>query len=1263
MIFTILGQLQSYLITNPLSLDTTNPVYILWYTVKDLSNVCAGGFVLVLIVAQITQNTPFGLSNYNIKNGLPKIFLGAILANTSYFWIAPIFGAFNVLGDGIATLALTILQNAQLQTNGVEWSGLFSLGVIGLGAILLQGQYLLPLFVTLLVAAAVIYLVAIVILIARQIILIAYTLAGPLAVYFWFGKWFRRMVQWLMMYPMIMLLLSAGKILGALVVSGMFTFSASNGFADSLAQAAAKTLATVAAIAPLAALPWVLPMSRSLTGKMQGYVMNGLTSVGNWGSGLGPLQLPGALTGFGRWRWANRLNSNLREGRRLQHVGNILRYPFILPTVARAIVSSHDKQAEQRRQLLSAKALHTRDLHSITSSRNRIEGDKGIVDNFVARAAEGEALLKGVERRYGIMDQTRLIRAIGDYLMYREDRQVALDAYGAELIRHRGVREAPSVQEAYERLQAANGLVITDRGTLDIRDHLRHSPLLYVGWLNRAAKEGDAVAVGAARASRAPISLNDAMHQQLIDKIVSLPDNQEALMNRGGYHLLGGSVGYGRPGYGSRRQAQEEVLKGMFMSIINMDVADVHRLSPKYVNVLNNSLKTPDIATPVSRYSPAVLAFLNQPVVGDKRRVRPESMLQKGSYGGNFGKKDDPSSGDREMLIGDQAVVAVRSNTFTIQKSGTPTTPGIPHESRQETPSLELLREFVRRLEYEGDFFSPGVPFSTGTSTSGSPAAPAPPPPPTTGNANPATGSATSGTSASDDRRNSAKDADTPPSPQSHAPSAAQPDTSSQASDQQSASDQSSQPAQSRQRSQGQQPSSRQASSAQEQSSSTAADSPAGSSSAAPKAGVSSGQFGSDNISEHIYDEIVGAPDLESAIMIANGMLGRLQERLQQAEDQSDQAEVADLQYQLQLARARINDGMERKRFDLEQARKDVAAKSIHAKIQAIAERLRGAQDDEEFSAAREDLEQVVRQSAVEVDEAFQDTLSKLYGETFVQHMRGDRHQAQSPSSPGDDSPDWIEGEVTVLEGEPEPTSGFWSETTEQREERLERERLTRQAKEEAVQPQDKWQAEWQAQQKQAQEASDQAAAEAAIQAHIQQLQEQDEARRRAAEQTAQQAPQAPPLSRPRRSDRNPHLAAAMDAVDAAKSYSEAEDAIGMLIENALPEGGVEPGSTGETNILGDVLLLRDYIARRGFADAPPRFIMPSLEDEHRVEQAINNATNYAEARAIAEAYKKQHGLTGSYYSEGGIGEELIRDVENHITKRQFVDDPNRQSS
>lgn len=201
-----------FLSINPLSATTTDSsgqtvpseIYQIWDNIRNLTNIV---FILVFFVMIFWQAIG---SIYGVKKILPRLIAMAILANLSFFLCQLLIDFSNILGVGMASFLTTVLVGGQpiLDMNGIA-APLFALTV----------PILVALFIFI-IFALIMILIGCVVLILRQVVLIFLVIISPLA--FAAGvlpntaklmsQWFSMFIRLVLMYPIIMLMLAAGRI-------------------------------------------------------------------------------------------------------------------------------------------------------------------------------------------------------------------------------------------------------------------------------------------------------------------------------------------------------------------------------------------------------------------------------------------------------------------------------------------------------------------------------------------------------------------------------------------------------------------------------------------------------------------------------------------------------------------------------------------------------------------------------------------------------------------------------------------------------------------------------------------------------------------------------------------------------------------------------------------------------------------------------------------------------------------------------------------
>ena len=248
-----------------------------WKFFRDIANAVFAVIFLWVIFSQISN---VGVSNYGIKKILPRLIIGALLVNLSFYLCKLAVDLSNILGfslkgvlEGAASGVST--QSAEVSTFNTIIIGGLTLAGVGLFIFLAVS---IPTIMALLLAL----LVVLVILIVRQAAVILLIAISPLAFAAWllpntenlFKKWVSMLRGLLIVFPVISLLYGAGKLAGA-VLAAVGTNDPNN------PKETMQVAALAASILPLGATPFVLK--------------NSLNSLGSIGAKIGGLS--GAATG------------------------------------------------------------------------------------------------------------------------------------------------------------------------------------------------------------------------------------------------------------------------------------------------------------------------------------------------------------------------------------------------------------------------------------------------------------------------------------------------------------------------------------------------------------------------------------------------------------------------------------------------------------------------------------------------------------------------------------------------------------------------------------------------------------------------------------------------------------------------------------------------------------------------------------------------------------------------------------------------------
>ena len=247
-----------------------------WKFFRDIANAVFAVIFLWVIFSQISN---VGVSNYGIKKILPRLIIGALLVNLSFYLCQLAVDLSNILGfslkgvlEGAASKVGT--QSAEVSTFNTLIVGGLTLAGVGLFIFLAVS---IPTIMALLLAL----LVVLVILIVRQAAVILLIAISPLAFAAWllpntenlFKKWVSILRGLLIVFPVISLLYGAGKLAGA-VLAAVGTNDPNN------PKETMQVAALAASILPLGATPFVLKSSLNSLGSFAGK-LGGLSGLAN----------------------------------------------------------------------------------------------------------------------------------------------------------------------------------------------------------------------------------------------------------------------------------------------------------------------------------------------------------------------------------------------------------------------------------------------------------------------------------------------------------------------------------------------------------------------------------------------------------------------------------------------------------------------------------------------------------------------------------------------------------------------------------------------------------------------------------------------------------------------------------------------------------------------------------------------------------------------------------------------------------------------
>ncbi len=252
-----------------------------WSVFANLANVA---FVIVFLIVIFSQVSGWGMDNYSLKRMMPRLIVGAILVNAS-FWICAIaVDMSNVLGTNLKEL---LTQSAGSGANNGTWESVMSsiltgTAVVGtaivigaVGAALSGGFFaLLGLALPVLIGALVAIFTVFLILVARQALITILIVLAPLAFVAnllpnteqWYKRWQKAFMGVLVVFPAIAILFGGAQLAaGILMSAGGITM---NIFA--LGVQAAPLFLVLTVLKKLMQVDGIAGMSQRFGGKLGG---------------------------------------------------------------------------------------------------------------------------------------------------------------------------------------------------------------------------------------------------------------------------------------------------------------------------------------------------------------------------------------------------------------------------------------------------------------------------------------------------------------------------------------------------------------------------------------------------------------------------------------------------------------------------------------------------------------------------------------------------------------------------------------------------------------------------------------------------------------------------------------------------------------------------------------------------------------------------------------------------------------------------------
>lgn len=236
-----------------------------WNFFRDIANVV---FVLLFLWVIFSQISNVGVSNYGIKKILPKLILGAILINLSFYICQLAVDLSNILGYALkGVLEVASLKAEPSKIGAVDtFVALFTRGIALVGTALFAFLTVsIPMIIWVLVSLAVAFLI----LVLRQAAVILLIAISPIAFAAWllpnteslFKKWVSAFKGLLVVFPVVSLMYGSGKLARAVL-------------SHSSSGIIMQFVALCAPIVPLIATPFVIKSSLNSLGSIGAKISN-----------------------------------------------------------------------------------------------------------------------------------------------------------------------------------------------------------------------------------------------------------------------------------------------------------------------------------------------------------------------------------------------------------------------------------------------------------------------------------------------------------------------------------------------------------------------------------------------------------------------------------------------------------------------------------------------------------------------------------------------------------------------------------------------------------------------------------------------------------------------------------------------------------------------------------------------------------------------------------------------------------------------------
>jgi len=208
-------------------------IFQIWNGFRTIANVL---FVVVFLAAILGQSLGGfrAFSAYETKKILPRLVIGVIGVQLSWYLVAFTVDAFNVIGASIRALMLAPVDGLEFDVSfdlGSAWEEIAAtIGIIATAsAALVWGWGGLLMGIPLMLFSVIMGMILVFItVLARKILVLLLIITAPVAFTAWvlpntvgmFKKWWEYLWKALFMYPLIVMLISAGELFAKVITAG-----------------------------------------------------------------------------------------------------------------------------------------------------------------------------------------------------------------------------------------------------------------------------------------------------------------------------------------------------------------------------------------------------------------------------------------------------------------------------------------------------------------------------------------------------------------------------------------------------------------------------------------------------------------------------------------------------------------------------------------------------------------------------------------------------------------------------------------------------------------------------------------------------------------------------------------------------------------------------------------------------------------------------------------------------------------------------------